>query len=73
MPFHNKEASRYKVCIQNVAIVGFLGFASQVVPYVNYSIVCSMAVVYSLLGLHSYCLMIFIFGWVLLGIQAIEK
>ena len=39
MPFHNKAASRYKVCIQNVVIVGFLGFASRVVPYVNYSIV----------------------------------
>ena len=39
MPFHNKAASRYKVCIQNVAIVGFLSFASQVVRYVNYSIV----------------------------------
>ena len=37
--FHNKAASRYKVCIQNVAIVFFLGFASQVVPYVNSSIV----------------------------------
>ena len=32
-----------------------------------------MAVVYFLLGLHSYCLIIFTFGWVLLGIQAIEK
>ena len=26
MPFHNKAASRYKVCIQNVAIVGFFKF-----------------------------------------------
>ena len=39
IPFHNKAASRYKVCIQNVVIVFFLGFASQVVPYVNSSIV----------------------------------
>ena len=35
MPFHNKEASRYKVCIQN-ATVFFLGFASQMVPYTFY-------------------------------------
>ena len=40
IPFHNKAASRYKVWIQNVVIVFFfLGFASQVVPYVNSSIV----------------------------------
>ena len=32
-----------------------------------------MGVVYFLLGLHSYCLIFFTFGWVLLGIQALEK
>ena len=32
VPFHNKAASRHKVCIEN-AIVFFLGFASQMVPY----------------------------------------
>ena len=32
-----------------------------------------VAVVYFLLGLHSYCLIIFTFGWILLGIQTIEK
>ena len=32
-----------------------------------------MAVVYFLLGLHSYCLIIFTFGWVLLGIQQSKK
>ena len=30
---------RYKVCIPNVVLVGFSGFASQVAPYVNSSIV----------------------------------
>ena len=29
---------RFKVCIRDVVIVGFLGFASQVAPYVNSSI-----------------------------------
>ena len=35
----SRRKLRCKVCIPNVVIVGFLGFASQVAPYVNSSVV----------------------------------